>query len=430
MNNNGFAMMRYLCDLGADAHLLLYANDGEGSLAHFKPICDTFYFEDWKSRIHKMPISNAPISGIGFPWDIFFYVYSIIRSLWGNHSGIACRATPKRLKTCFAGYDSIICSGIAPAVLNKLGIRADIFSPYASGIEFYNSLEDIALLKKSGIFKRWLLKKVYHKQGVGIKDARYVCTAEAGLTKKSLDKLGVKPLPLAMPIVYTNEIVPRKLQGIIFDQLLNAICSADLSIMMHSRLVWSDVDDLERVRSKNNHWVLYALKAIIDLRPNLCPLLIILEYGPHIQKTKTLATELGLNKYIFWLPKMPRKELLWILSKVQVGIGEFIQGDGTIWGGTGWEVLASGKPLLQGFNFEDDEFECMFGSPPPPLLPVTSKDDLLNHLLFAADFPDKVAEIGDQARQWFDNHNGNSLARHWLTLVMNSTTSAKLPVQL
>ena len=37
MNNNGFALMRYLRDLGADAHLFLFANDGTGSLSHFAP---------------------------------------------------------------------------------------------------------------------------------------------------------------------------------------------------------------------------------------------------------------------------------------------------------------------------------------------------------------------------------------------------------
>lgn len=40
MNNNNFALMRYFRDLGADAHLLLYANDGQGSLSNFRAECE------------------------------------------------------------------------------------------------------------------------------------------------------------------------------------------------------------------------------------------------------------------------------------------------------------------------------------------------------------------------------------------------------
>ena len=35
-----------------------------------------------------------------------------------------------------------------------------------------------------------------------------------------------------------------------------------------------------------------------------------------------------------------------------------------IWGGTGWEALASGKPFLQAFHFSDGEFEKLYGYPP------------------------------------------------------------------
>ena len=46
MNNNNFALMRYFRILGADAHLLLYSNDGKGELSHFKPECDTWDIEN------------------------------------------------------------------------------------------------------------------------------------------------------------------------------------------------------------------------------------------------------------------------------------------------------------------------------------------------------------------------------------------------
>ena len=42
MNNNNFAIMRYFRDLGADAHLVLWADDGRGPLEHFVPENDTW----------------------------------------------------------------------------------------------------------------------------------------------------------------------------------------------------------------------------------------------------------------------------------------------------------------------------------------------------------------------------------------------------
>ena len=58
MNNNNFAMMRYFRDLGADAHLLLYKNDGQEHLSHFKPECDTWNIEWWRPFIRQTEMSN------------------------------------------------------------------------------------------------------------------------------------------------------------------------------------------------------------------------------------------------------------------------------------------------------------------------------------------------------------------------------------
>jgi hypothetical protein len=96
-----------------------------------------------------------------------------------------------------------------------------------------------------------------------------------------------------------------------------------------------------------------------------------------------------------------------------------------IWGGTGWETLASGKPLLQGFRFEEGEFADIYGYPPPPMLPVKAESDVLEHLLFVADHPEQAAEIGRLAREWFDTHNGIALAKKWLALVTDPLGSVQ-----
>ena len=49
------------------------------------------------------------------------------------------------------------------------------------------------------------------------------------------------------------------------------------------------------------------------------------------------------------MPNLPRKEILKLIEKSSLGLGEFYLED-VMWGGTGWEILSMGKPLIQGFK--------------------------------------------------------------------------------
>ena len=67
MNNNNFALMRYFRDLGVDAHLLLYSNDGKNELSNFKPESDTWNINQWTPYIHQTKIPNSVIAALEFP---------------------------------------------------------------------------------------------------------------------------------------------------------------------------------------------------------------------------------------------------------------------------------------------------------------------------------------------------------------------------
>ena len=110
-----------------------------------------------------------------------------------------------------------------------------------------------------------------------------------------------------------------------------------------------------------------------------------------------------------------------VTLKVSAGVGEFIDSQEYCFGRTGWEVLASGKPLLQGFLFEDNQFEEMIGYPPPPMLPVKNERDVWKHLLFLADHPQDGVLIGEKAREWFETYNGAALATKWLEVLTDNS---------
>ena len=56
MNNNHFALLRYLRDVNIDAYLLLYIEDGKGANSHFKPENDQ---KDYKWHWVDVKVTSA-----------------------------------------------------------------------------------------------------------------------------------------------------------------------------------------------------------------------------------------------------------------------------------------------------------------------------------------------------------------------------------
>jgi hypothetical protein len=400
MNNNAFSMMRYFHDLGVDAHLLLYTNDGAGSLSHFGPEADTWEVEKWRPYIHQTAITNGYAALLPHP------------------GGRTLPPTRRYLNQLFSDYDRIVGCGIAPALLNRIGRQIDIFYPYGTGVEFVGSMPDRRALRSRSYYRRALTRYVKRKQVQGLARARHCFNAEMSLTKQTFDEIGVPFEPLAIPMVYNREQGSALNASAITSEALVRIASSNFSILSHSRLMWVyDCQYSPEVwdkRSKHNDWLLTGFSQFLKVTNETSPLLVLFEYGPDIVQTKALCDDLGISEHVLWLPKLPRKEILLLLNHVDVGVGEFSTDRRTIWGGTGWEVLASGKPLLQSLNFTEGEYVENFGHPPPPILHVDSSDTIREHLCHASEAPSELQRVGDQSKKWFNEHNGIRLAVRWL----------------
>jgi glycosyltransferase involved in cell wall biosynthesis len=212
-------------------------------------------------------------------------------------------------------------------------------------------------------------------------------------------------------------------------ELINKSC---LTILNHGRQIWVKSDRFTEeewvYQNKNSDWCIRAFAKLVAQRNNIRPCLLIVEYGPDVEQTRRLIKDLNIDSFVHWLPLMGRRDLMWLLSKISLGVGEFYDAPRTMWGGTGWEAFASAKPLLQRFNFDDREFESIYGYAPPPMLSVRTEKDVLQQMLFVADYPKQAAQIGERAREWFDTHNGIALAKKWLSLVTDSTVTIVSPV--
>ena len=155
-------------------------------------------------------------------------------------------------------------------------------------------------------------------------------------------------------------------------------------IVSHARHQWIMPKNFEskkwKLLSKNNDWLIHGFKRFIKKRPNSNAFLILFEYGEDYLETKKLCINEGIFDKVQWMLTMPRKEILYIIKNSSVGIGEFYHDD-VMWGGTGWEILSQGKPLIQGYRKNSSQFKKEYGFEPPPIFAANSIDSIYKNLL-------------------------------------------------
>ena len=139
MNNNSFALMRHLRDLGSDAHLLLFANDGaEDNNEYFRPDADTWEYQKWSKFVHQTKIPNAPIAAFNFPFSNVFELSARLKGL-NNIPKLDYQVGPvskKIIRRSLESYDRLIGCGISPAALHRVGKRLDYFSRIQRELSF------------------------------------------------------------------------------------------------------------------------------------------------------------------------------------------------------------------------------------------------------------------------------------------------------
>lgn len=405
MNNNAFSQMRYFRDLGVDAVVFPFSTDAEGQAAHFSPQCDTYRWDTWRKYVCPLPIpnSNKAVSR-ALPW---------------------LRNSPslKSFADALAGFDFVLGTGIAPALFERMGRRLDGFGPYSVGIEFYGTPNFLKVARQKSV-RGMVHRRVRAMQARGVQRAGVCFNADMGLTRESFDELGVAFERLPTPMVYSGELYGSGELSPQAGEAARRMRTADLALFSASRHIWIRPPSMSergwRCTNKNSDWPFRALARFVAEHPAARPLLVSVDYGPDAGATKKLVADLGLEQFVFWLPVLPRREIMALLSHADIGVGEFLVDDGLLWGGTGFEVLAAGRPLLQTLNFTQEGFVSQFGYSPPPIFAAKGADEIVAHLRRI--YADKAyaAKLGVNSAEWFDRHAGRGLAQSWLNALMNS----------
>lgn len=408
MNNSGFSFMRYFRDMNVDAHLLPFSTDGVENLSHFSPEADTWEYSRWSPFVHPL----------GFP--------NSTETVLGNLAALRRAPAKRKIASAVSGYDYLIGSGVAPALLTRIGRRLDIFFPYGIGIEFYGDHLFLAQMQSS-FARRLRYGRLRRLQAEGIRRTRFCLNAEMSLTRQSFEEIGKPFLKLGAPVVYNGEARGKADLSPILRQAMQRISRSDLSLFSAARQLWvrdTTIPDAHWPSyTKNSDFLVRGFAQFLEHRPHAAPLLTLIEYGQDVEATKRLATQLGVADRVQWLPIMQRREIMELLSACHAAAGEFYLEPGLLWGGTGWEGLASGRPLIQAFNFTDDSYRADFGHEPPPILDAKSAEQVSAQLIRLYDLPDRGSDIGARSAAWFNDHGGVGLARRWLDLLGRRTES-------
>jgi hypothetical protein len=420
MNNNNFALLRYFRDLGVDAHLLLMSNDGKGVSGHFKPEADTCQLDKWLPYIHQTAMSEDIVAAFDFPLSWALSTRSYIRSLARSGTIFNKPVSRGKILKDLDGYTHYIGSGIMPAVMDRVGKRLDIFYPYALGVEYLGDIVFNSNKNKRGFIGRYIFNSLLKKQKKGILNSRMVVNSELSITEGALKSINVKSVRMFVPIVYGDE-TPDHFYQLEFKHIIEALRKSQFVVVSHARLMWSKPsgcsDSEWASQNKNNDKLVFAFSKLVLERPQLSPILVLFEYGQDVDETKLLIERLGITGSVYWAPKSERKHIIKLISKADVGIGEFYDIDGVLWGATAIEVMSCRKPVIQGLSFSNNSFYSAYGFPLPPILAANSSEEIFEHLLELADDSIKRREIGELSKEWFDNFCGKGLAKKWLNLL-------------
>ena len=364
MNNNFFALGRYLRDYGYSVCLFLF----DHNLDHFTPQCDT-YDRTYASWVKKLTWGSA---------DTFLKTRS------------------EKIKSDLHGFNVIIGSGLSPAFLIKSKINIDIFIPYGSDIfeETHFRITKNPLRLASVNFAHFYQRKSLKKCNI------LNMTITNSLYENYIQKLmpdterWFEGVPMVHAPTYDRLNVESYLNKTTSGKkFLNLRRTSDFLVISHMRQKWGG--RCSDPNQKGNDILLLGWKKFVTNNPNVRSKLILFEYGDDVSKTKSLINKLNLNNHIYWEQKMSRNAIIPRLKLCDLVCGEFKHS----WVGSGviYEALVSEKPLLAYRNdslYHDDLY---------PILNANNPDKITEKLSLAVADQSYLRHLGIKGRKYYDD---------------------------
>lgn len=365
MNNNHFAVARYLRDRGFDATVLL--TDRE--YPHFHPSADCI------DGSHQ----------------------ALCRQLtWGSAQSLR-QVGGRRMADDLREFEVLVGCGLAPACCDRAGRKLDVFVPYGGDIWEATMFRPCrprnlvvswgaALAQRRGIAR----VPVVHMSPVTMYERRL-----ARLAPRS--ERWMEGLPAVYHPVYDAGQRDALLASTPHGDRFRAVrSSCDLMLFSSVRHAWrlppSDPN------AKGTDRLLRALALVRSRRPGLGVRLVTMEYGQDVAATKDLAANLGIADMLEWFPTMARRELMSGLLLSDAACAEFetsYDSSGVI-----YEALVAAKPLVM----HRTDADYLPTAPPGGLCPALNgrePAEIAERLLWVADHAADAKSMGERGRTWY-----------------------------
>jgi glycosyltransferase involved in cell wall biosynthesis len=386
MNNNFFSLARFLRDKGLDAHLFQV----DFLDKHFSPIADTFD-ENVNHFVHR-------IDQISF--RDFYKLPFLLKS----------KQRLKKLKNKLEEFDIVIaCGGLA--ILEWAKIKVDIFVPYGGDLYQSPFMFDYCI-KKHFPFSM-LMKKYIKYQRRAITKTRAII-ALASMDRHLYDaliKLNEKWLDWAIPMVYP-------LPPITTDKW-DFLKKHDFIFFSHARQGWKTALDY-----KGNDRAIRAFARFLNQQSTYHnPIIVLFEYGPDVNASKELVSELGMENYVVWMPTMERKYIYEGLQKASL-VFDFFHDEVMSFGGVTFEAFSCRAPVIGNTVLKNTQTKSTI-----PLVQAYTEGDILSVLLDYCQYPEKYKQQGEISRHWFDNEVGAQLVDKYIEVITYLAENKKLSLK-
>jgi len=386
MNNNFFSLFRFLLNESIDVHLYLTDSTSINSgNSHFAPEHDTYCLEKYSSRIHMFPVV--------YSWK---FLYS--------------KSKLELLRKEFSDYDHVVACGFSLSFLFKAKINIDLFIPYGGDLF---TLAAKTSYRADKLIRYFLYRRIQRK---AIRSAGAVlCNSGHVLYDSALNSLGIIPIQFVSPMVFDEGIV--SLSG--GDNVWQFMENYDFVVFSQTRHVWKSNQGLEPSNfakyggNKRNDRLITGYADFIK-RTNANSILVLFDYGPDVLESKQLIRDLSIEKYVRWMPKMGRKEILEGIRNSNVLVDQLREGITGI-GGSSLEGLALGKPVMTHTNNAiGDESNGYYEA---PFIDVLEQNEICDYLDWLNRNPVEAKNIGKQGLDWYNKYSGRSSALKLLGLL-------------
>jgi hypothetical protein len=365
MNNNHFAMARYLRDRGVDADVLMFDNEPE----HFHPSADSY--------------------------DDSFA--SFCRTLtWGNPAKWA-RASNEAIARDLCGYQVIVGCGLAPAFCRRIGRPLDIFVPYGADLYYFTRYH---LTYPNRILGTWLAV-AHQRKGIPQSSVFHMDVTNRLYEDRWAEFRGnAQRWYCGMPMVYTGVYSPENVRRVAEStrwarEFATIRGQSDLLLFSHVRHVWGGPSS--DPGQKGTDRLLEGLALFMRCHPGITVNLITFSYGTSIHESKALVSKLRLEKSVHWFPLASRRDLMCGILHADIVCSEFEHS--WLSGGVLYEAMVMEKPIV---GFRDDR---LYSGQYPRLYPIlnarTPESICARFEEYLGD-PGAHRARGQQGRRWYD----------------------------